>query len=806
MNKFAIAQKREILEHAAAVGATASGITYVDDALKGLSRASGEGGLRSFGVEFASATTGCTIQAESVTVELKYLLRAHHDPRTRLVLEQPGRVSVRGKSPKGRNTSFLYTPDFLALLDNGLVGVECKSATELERLVRSRPGDYIFDKGRYRFLPGEACFERFGARFEVFCDAEVSKTHLGNLMLLCPLQEASIAPAMLEDIERVRSALEAKPRTLQQLRSQFGLFTDMIVLTGVANSRLHACVRSTSLTDAVRTAVFADSAAAATEDEKRLQIQLSERLLREQAWAKSAASLRASDIRAAYRRLAKIAEIAPGQPGASYYRNLATQVAERMRQGQERELAAATKYANCGNRGCRTTAQQPAMLACYEAHIATPNPKSKLEAHGLLEKDLELKGLDPVSYRTWCKFITGQGAQSTALAQSGARGFQALVPRTDEDDKRPVATTAGQIVHVDSSPEDCRVFAEIAGLISLERPCFALAVCEKSELILGMAVAFGNASRFLLALLIRDVIRRWGFYPPWIVNDGGPEHRANMWRNALAWNRTSILRRPIAGARASAPVENAIRSVNYGVPRKLSGSTRNDEACRRASNQTKSRATAVHDYELMQQLLYDFAHEHLAVMPKGFAHGSPRALFEADRTLRPIGWQASIDDPMTLIETAVKIDVRKRDFDPTDGIRVGLRNYCSRDLLDKAAEHRTFNEVRLDPEDPSLIYVQFDSGWVTAKSNDISELRELSKIELLVEGMHSKVRWDDNAQIRQDELFKVNDKLDKIEAAAKSRPSRPTPNPKPADPEPVVEDLFAKFAINPERFSTYEHV
>lgn len=211
MAKYALAQRREILAHAASVGVTASGITYLDAAIDGLSRASGEGGLHSFGAEFASAAQGCTIQAESATVELKYLLRTHFNPRNRLVLEQPGRVNVRGKSRTGRNTSFLYTPDFIDLQDGAAIASECKHVEHLERLIVERPGDYVFEDGRYRFLPGEVKFESFGMRFEVFSSAEVGSTHLANLMLLCPLQEEGVPAQMLEQIKQVRFALAARP-------------------------------------------------------------------------------------------------------------------------------------------------------------------------------------------------------------------------------------------------------------------------------------------------------------------------------------------------------------------------------------------------------------------------------------------------------------------------------------------------------------------------------------------------------------------------------------------------------------------
>ena len=164
-------------------------------------------------------------------------------------------------------------------------------------------------------------------------------------------------------------------------------------------------------------------------------------------------------------------------------------------------------------------------------------------------------------------------------------------------------------------------------------------------------------------------------------------------------------------------------------------------------------------------------------------------------------------ESMTLIETAVPINVRKRDFDLTDGMRVGRRSYTSHALLSAAKRNRSFEQVRLDPEDPSRIYVQFKDGWVTADSHDADDLRSLSPLELLVEGMHTEMRWDDNTQVRQAEQLKVNRKIDELEAAARARrkPSADVPQESTAPPAPV-EDLFAKFALNPQRFETHENV
>lgn len=807
MAKFLLVQRDKILEHAASVGVTSRGLEYVNAAIDAPSRTSGKGGLRSFGVVVASAVQGCTVEAESATVELKYVLRTLLHIRSRLVLNQPDRLMVRGKSKTGRNTSFPYTPDYIDVQDGAVTAFECKAEEALRKLVIDRPFDYRLENGSYRFIPGENKFRSMGMGFKVFSDAEVTSTQLANLMLLFPFQQQSLPEDLLRRIECIRARVRETPLSLKKLRVHFGQGADMTVLAAIANGLLSSCMESTLLTDAPKATIFADAEAAALEDGRRRQAQRAEQLAEDDAWARSGAKLRASDARAAYRRLSRISKLAEGQEVSAYYSQLAASIAKGIQEGLSPEIAAATHYANSGNRGCRIEPQLPFLRECYSTHIATPAPKSMREAHGLLQANLEAEQLDPVSYTTWRKFVVAQGDQQTALAQRGPRGYQANAPRTDESDRRPLALTAGQIVHVDSSPEDCRMFAEIAGVIGLERPALALAVCERTNLILGFAVAFGNASRFLLALLLRDVIRRWGFYPPWIVNDGGPEHRSGMWRAAAAWNRTSIILRPVAAARAGATVENAIRYVNYGVLRKLSGSTRNDEAQRSASNTTKSRATAVHDYAVVQQLVEEFVHQHLPEMPRGFAHGSPRDLFEADRALRPVGWKASMDDPMTVIETSVPINVRKFDLDPTSGIRVGHRNYRSAELLDAANRNRKFAQVRLDPEDPSTIYVQFADGWVKARSNDVADLKLLSSAELLVEGMHSSERWERNSKTRQAEQLKINNKIEQLEAAAKAK-KRPEPTASHANSAIEAtesEDAFARFAANPKKFSVNEY-
>ncbi|WP_290886827.1 hypothetical protein [Arenimonas sp.] len=771
LNKFSFSQREKILDHSRTLGVAERGIEYIANALDAPSRESSGGGLRSFSVNYASAVAGVAFQVDSATVELKYLLRALIGRDSLLPINQPGRIHVRGLSPNGRRTRFPYTPDFVDIELKRVIVVECKTESQLIELAKTRRNDYVRCREGYRFLPGEDYFNNLGMEFRVFCDREISQVELANLMLVCPQQgllqreEIETDPLLLQ----ARSLVERRPRTLSALRKKLGSEVEHVLINALAHRCLFGTMGSTKFTDADRFTFYPSETNARNADRKELSRIATEQIRRQEKWSNSAASITAADHRSAIRRIARIADIESGsrKPNSNDRRIIAT-YQQKIQEGREPEFAAATKYELSGNRGCRFEDQTELLETFHAQHIAIPNPKSIRETYGLVSAEIEEKGMHPVSYETFRKFVNAKDPGATAQKQSGSRGLHAHAPISDIETARPEALTAGQVVHVDSSPEDCRSFAKIAGLISLERPSFAIAVCERTEHILGFAVAFGAASAFLLSLLLRDIVRRWGFYPQFVVNDGGPEHRSNMWRRALAWNRCSIINRPTGAPRAGQCVESVIRAINYGVPRKLAGSTRNDEARRRSSNQYKSRSTAVHDFETVHDLIAeDFRSLH-DTSPKAFAHNSPRDWFLAERALRPVGLPAQISEPMTLIETSVPINVRKMDMDVTRGLRVGLRNYSSLDLIDAVREHKTFDQVRLDPEDPSTIYVQFKSGWVTADSHDADELRGLSPIERLVEGMHARQRWDENQDVRTKNQVKLNTKIDQLDARARA--------------------------------------
>ncbi len=806
LNKMTFAQRDEILAHAESLGVNARGLAYIATALSNPSRDASSGGLKSFGVNYASPVAAEAIQADSVTVELKFLLRAQICGETLLCIDQPGCIGVVGRSPKGRNTRYVYSPDYLVISKTRIYGVECKTEASLATLVETRPFDYRYEDGRYQFVPAQHYLRGLNISFEVFSDAEVSQIALANLMLVCPLQTLEpLTDQAQAVIGRARELLDARPRSLSALIRRLGPGSEMHLLVALANRELFGTLGSISLNNLERFQFFSCEQAAKRADSRELERIALDAVEHNERWAGSAARLSTADLRGARRRLKRITQIERGEiPPNGNDRHVIATYKQKISEGAEPELAAATSFSSSGNRGCRIGDQLEVFKDAFDRHIATPSPLPIVQAYGMAADELRSRGITPASYERFRQFVKSRDPKATALKQSGSRGYQSKFPITSIDQQRPEALAAGEVVHVDSSPEDCRVFAELDGVLALERPSIAVAVCERTSMLLGFAVAFGSASRFLLALLLRDIVRRWGFFPQWIVNDGGPEHRSNMWKNGLAWNRCSVIRRPGAAARAGQCVESAINAINYGLPRKLSGSTRNDEARRSAANSTKSRATAIHHFAAVHKLLQEDFREYLESTPKSFAEKSPREWFLEERSRRPVGFAADITQPMTLIETAVPVAVRQFELDPTRGLKVGLRNYSSMALIDGARSHRRFEEVRIDPEDPSLIYVRFESGWVTADSQDALELRQLPEIDRLVEGMHARTRADSNKELRADAQVKLNKKIGELEARAKSIGKKESQSPsESASVHARTSDIFARLSSGTtKRFKT----
>ena len=105
---------------------------------------------------------GVVLQAESMTGEFNFLVELDRRRDLVAVFDQPITIRVGITDSIGRRTRTTYTADYLVIDQQKVCAYEIKADSELERLIRERPADWIIDQDGYRYLPASNYFKSMG--------------------------------------------------------------------------------------------------------------------------------------------------------------------------------------------------------------------------------------------------------------------------------------------------------------------------------------------------------------------------------------------------------------------------------------------------------------------------------------------------------------------------------------------------------------------------------------------------------------------------------------------------------------------
>jgi transposase InsO family protein len=139
-------------------------------------------------VRYASSKMGRTIQAESHTCELPFILCRCEFPPIDDVLEywdQPTTFRLRYTNKNGRNVSASHTPDFFLIHPDKAGFVECKLEETLLKLAKDQPNKFKLDsQGTWHCIPAEEEAEKLGFYYHLFTDAQIDRTLARNIVFL----------------------------------------------------------------------------------------------------------------------------------------------------------------------------------------------------------------------------------------------------------------------------------------------------------------------------------------------------------------------------------------------------------------------------------------------------------------------------------------------------------------------------------------------------------------------------------------------------------------------------------------------
>jgi len=133
-------------------------------------------------VRYASAKMGLTIQAESYTVELPYIMQIEFDPNVLEYYDQPCKIKLQYHDKNGRTVTVRHTPDFFIITRYGAGWIECKTEEELQELAKKMPNRYVRDPdGTWHCPPGEERAAKYGFFYKIFSSHDISWVYQRNI-------------------------------------------------------------------------------------------------------------------------------------------------------------------------------------------------------------------------------------------------------------------------------------------------------------------------------------------------------------------------------------------------------------------------------------------------------------------------------------------------------------------------------------------------------------------------------------------------------------------------------------------------
>jgi len=151
-----------------------------------------------------------TIQCESHTIELVFVILQEYRTRTLWYFDQPLAVKLNYKRPDGQPVTILHTTDYLTIQADRVVLTECKPREDYDELAHKHPGRYVLEpSGELRCPAAEAAAAELGFVYRIWSPSEEDQILATNLKFLADYYRED-APAVPEEVSQSIRAAVAK--------------------------------------------------------------------------------------------------------------------------------------------------------------------------------------------------------------------------------------------------------------------------------------------------------------------------------------------------------------------------------------------------------------------------------------------------------------------------------------------------------------------------------------------------------------------------------------------------------------------
>ena len=269
------------------------------------------------------------------------------------------------------------------------------------------------------------------------------------------------------------------------------------------------------------------------------------------------------------------------------------------------------------------------------------------------------------------------------------------------------------------------------GTLYVERPWITVMIDLATEYVLASTLSFLSPSSRAVSKVFRECVRIHGQAPAEIIVDRGAEFRSTFFASLLAHYGVVYTLRPASAPRFGAQVERLFgeykslwlsqRPANLADYKEARGVD--------GSHAPKSRAV-LYPAQAFEELNSFFSwrnSKQRGASLYGISDG-----FRRDQDLYPfIGRRISYDQEFMMM-TAV--DTREYKLDPVRGLHIADEWFYS-PALAAAKGKRSAIQVRIDPENPHVVYALVQSEWVPCFSTRVATYVAKPGHKQLAEGL-----------------------------------------------------------------------
>lgn len=751
-----------------------------------------------------STKTNLLIQTESRTAEHAHALEHEYSSTVIEFWDQPPPVNVVRTSPKGKPLLGYYTPDFVVLDVTGPYVEEVKPDEAIEKLLRTRPADWIQTETGVTFRPALEAYGRLGLTFRVV-SVKFNPIWTDNLKLLLRARRVPLAAN-----DEIRAAVEAALSEqawmpLATLGTCVGI-TDLTPLIQLIDQEfLYALLLEELLAQPESTWVARSPAMLALRKEINPD-QLGYRALGGDDLRVSTTQIPSG--KRASRGVANLKRLDAGENNRSV-RRWKQKIKQKRKFGEETKVLAVVMpdWNKCGNRKPRLCEEQVKFLMEFiKKHYANPKRLGPSAAHKLyknLAKDAHPL-LPAVTRATLMRYVKLKDAKEIGKGRGGRRAANAAAEPTPVKKRQLLATRPFQLGTMDHYETDIHcILASRDGTHYTARPYLTILIDVEMDYVYSIWLSFRDPSRRACAMAIRLCVRKHGRLPEEIIVDRGADFESVYFFAFLAHCNVGPIWRPAEHPRFGSEAERFFNEFKTQWLSLRPGNLVNYDEARAVSRSHAPPNQATLTIEQLLSELLAFC-EWRNVNKVGLSNLSPAERVTKGLRTFPCSGVPVVNDQTFLIASA--IEVKDYALDPARGLHIGELHYWHIDLRKLAAVGRV-KEVRPEPEDPYRVYAKVGTEWITCLASGAQQFGAKDPVLRLAEAIRihdgPNARLEAKADADQLLITKMREFDVQWEAEA-AQAAGPTPVSAAQTTNKSIFEKIRNTSINSLKTSTWE--